>query len=321
LAYTITFDAAGGDEPRVLFVGDNTEPNGGASDLLLIDSLEAWGYKVTYFQDDDYRAIPPNHAEYNLMFFSESMSSQVSETFVNAGYPLPMLLMEPYAVLSSSNRLGIGDEAGPDEASRPDFTNTKTKVVNTDHPITEGIWDPNEEVTMMTEPIIQMYTKIKPEYDPVYLGEIEGHADLHSWVAIEPSGVLNHRVVLMTWFDGSAEAGTNDYWLMLQRSILWVLDDLGGPPVFTNAELDNGITIYPNPTQFDLSVEITLESEGQVQLSLKNLNGQLVTYKDVGFRPAGKNRIQMNLPGLKPGVYFLGVDGDGEIRYKRLVIK
>ncbi len=308
MTYTVNYSETS-DEQTILFIGDDTEATAGLPDDAIIAKIEALGYGITYMNDDDFTAFPPDFNRHNMIFFSESMSSQASATFVDAGYPLPALIMEPFAVVSTSGRMAIGEVVRPDGGDGT--PTTQLKVTNTSHFVTNGFWEPNEVVTMTTAPHLQQGVDILPELDPIELAEIEGYPGITPWVLIEPAGVLNERTAVFGMFDGSALDATEDYWLMLERTVLWVLDDFGVSEPFNSFDLTSGVSVYPNPTQDFINVEVNLEKEGQLAISVMNVNGQLVKAVETSFRTSGLNKINLDLNGLHKGMYFVKVEGAG----------
>ena len=267
-----------------------------------------WGYRVTYFPQDDYRDFPPEHTDYRLVVFSESMSSQRTSIFKDAGYPIPALVLEMAGVQESSNRLGIGDYTGVPQSGGADIGVTQMKVVNEQHPLTKGIYTSGTVLDMYTDAArLQGGATPFGTFNFTVLGEIEGFPDLKSWVAIDPSGVLEHKMVLFGFFDEVALTGTQDFWDIYENNVLWLLDSLGtDEPTLTGIdELDQfKFVAYPNPSSGNGNVSFTLNEESKVNVSVYNGMGQLVgVLADERF-VKGEHFIEFNGARYTNGMYL-----------------
>jgi hypothetical protein len=61
--------------------------------------------------------------------------------------------------------------------------------------------------------------------------------------------------------------------------------------------------IFPNPTAGLTTFRFNLESAGNTELVIVNVNGQIVVQKNLGVLPPGENKIQLNLSTLETGIY------------------
>jgi hypothetical protein len=62
-------------------------------------------------------------------------------------------------------------------------------------------------------------------------------------------------------------------------------------------------TIYPNPASAITTFSFLLESSESLVLNVLDMKGQRVFYHDLGRLPQGVNQIDLNLSGLKDGMY------------------
>jgi len=86
------------------------------------------------------------------------------------------------------------------------------------------------------------------------------------------------------------------------------------------ADLTNYIGVYPNPSEGQLFLEVSLPSTLDLNVEIVNTLGQLVfTKKESGIRTA---LLSYDLSALSQGVYFIRVTGNGDNRMvKKIVIK
>jgi len=124
--------------------------------------------------------------------------------------------------------------------------------------------------------------KIKPKSDVVVGDFITGDANIY--------------------FDFNAPIITN----MVSTEII---DDLSS----TSYELENDISIYPNPTQNILHIEVKNKQEIE-QINIYNLSGLELIY-------VKENKQQLNLESLSAGIYFLQIQTNLGTVNKRFIKK
>jgi hypothetical protein len=74
--------------------------------------------------------------------------------------------------------------------------------------------------------------------------------------------------------------------------------DIADNKVFTQV-----FTIYPNPASAITTFSFLLESSESLVLNVLDIKGQRVLFHDLGRLPQGVNQIDLNLSGLKDGMY------------------
>ena len=77
-------------------------------------------------------------------------------------------------------------------------------------------------------------------------------------------------------------------------------------------------SVYPNPTNGVMRIEVNLDQSEDVQFNLFNLNGQLIKTKDVGV--TNQYSEELNLSGFQPGVYILQIRTPYAIGAKRIIL-
>ncbi|MDP4223675.1 MAG: C25 family cysteine peptidase [Bacteroidota bacterium] len=75
-----------------------------------------------------------------------------------------------------------------------------------------------------------------------------------------------------------------------------------------NTEIEESVTIYPNPFDDQLSMTINSRSNIKVQVSLANLSGQRVFSREE-ILSEGENQITLNTQNLSPSMYILNIYG------------
>jgi len=84
----------------------------------------------------------------------------------------------------------------------------------------------------------------------------------------------------------------------------------------------NLLSCYPNPFNSNVNLHYMLTSPSEVDLSVYNIEGQLVEILDNGYKSPGKYMLNWDASSLPSGLYFvnLNANGDSEI-FKLLYVK
>jgi hypothetical protein len=105
-------------------------------------------------------------------------------------------------------------------------------------------------------------------------------------------------------------AGSGEYvWFLFQNitpAVRLVLSERA-VPIATN-ELDetvSDIVMYPNPASSNIQSTITLENSEHIAWEIRDLNGKLVKYKNVGRMTAGENLISVSVDEVQQGNYMM----------------
>ena len=81
------------------------------------------------------------------------------------------------------------------------------------------------------------------------------------------------------------------------------------------------MAVYPNPAAGDLiAVDFSLLQNTELRVFITDLAGRIVETLLPGEIPAGDQHMEIDLPKLQAGIYFLSVqDAQGGMLTKRLV--
>jgi len=82
----------------------------------------------------------------------------------------------------------------------------------------------------------------------------------------------------------------------------------------------NGLSIYPNPTESDLSVDFNVNTAQEVMLTIQDVSGKIAQQNSVNAS-SGSNLVIMNTQELSSGIYFIEVKTNGARQVKQFVIK
>lgn len=83
---------------------------------------------------------------------------------------------------------------------------------------------------------------------------------------------------------------------------------------------DNDISLYPNPANNSLNIEIDIKTENmKAQLNMIDINGQVLCKREISLE-VGKNIVSHDTNELTSGIYFVQVKFNESIITKKLVI-
>ncbi len=91
-------------------------------------------------------------------------------------------------------------------------------------------------------------------------------------------------------------------------------------PTFKSATKANGLNIFPNPTNGQAIVEYVLEKDENVEIALFDVNGRMVSNKNLGKRYAGSNQAAINCKQLRPGIYFVQIRTENQLMNGKVVV-
>lgn len=95
---------------------------------------------------------------------------------------------------------------------------------------------------------------------------------------------------------------------------LMVLSDKNKQNVLTDP-----LKVYPNPFSNELNVQVDLSVQGNVRMSLMDITGKTLTAKEQ-FMNQGINRTTIEgMNDLKPGIYFMSVEVNGQTFVQKLI--
>ena len=83
----------------------------------------------------------------------------------------------------------------------------------------------------------------------------------------------------------------------------------------------SSVTIYPNPFQNQLFLNLNVEGEGKMSAVIRNIQGQTITSMNQIGMLSGENSvvIEEGISRLPSGVYLLEITFDGNKYYYKLI--
>jgi len=78
--------------------------------------------------------------------------------------------------------------------------------------------------------------------------------------------------------------------------------------------------IYPNPTNGEASINITLKQETKVKLEVVNKYGQLIAKSEIAMQE-GTQKVDLSTNSIPRGIYFVSIMGDDGIKLIKKLVK
>jgi hypothetical protein len=77
---------------------------------------------------------------------------------------------------------------------------------------------------------------------------------------------------------------------------------------------------YPNPFDGSTRIEFVIPSSGQVRFFVNDVVGRQV-YESTSLYSGGRNTISFNKGNLSSGVYYYGIEYNGQRRLRKMILK
>jgi flagellar hook assembly protein FlgD len=81
------------------------------------------------------------------------------------------------------------------------------------------------------------------------------------------------------------------------------------------------ITAYPNPSSNNTSIVFGINEKGVVELSLLNMNGQVVKSIFKGDLDKGTHQVTLDCMNLPKGIYIARLQSNNGITSQKLVVR
>jgi hypothetical protein len=78
---------------------------------------------------------------------------------------------------------------------------------------------------------------------------------------------------------------------------------------------------YPNPATERVMLDILCKENVKATIRLFSLSGQIMNIQSDYLLNIGTNNVDIDLSGIEPGLYIIGVASGKDIQYEKLIIK
>ncbi len=99
---------------------------------------------------------------------------------------------------------------------------------------------------------------------------------------------------------------------------IWTDEPIVGVP---EANLTSMIQLYPNPAKEQVTVSCQIELPGNLKITLSNMLGQTMLKQVYLHQPAGSRTYQVNLSGIRSGIYMVSIESSGSVQTRKLIVR
>jgi hypothetical protein len=325
-------------QKNILFIGREATPDGYAMDRVCYDSIESWGYTVTYIANSDYGAATADvYTGQDGVFMSETVNSADMTNFgVRDNYPLPIVNTEGFTPRSNRWAWLTDDVAQFNQADDGAGTEDDLVIVIKDntHYITK-IYDVDEEVKWSdatgTDIAATRAVSIKEATVP-YAGKlaknkaIASDDDFWTMITVDPSASIPNKIFLWGMvgpgINGASlteHYGTQDFFTIIKRALEWALDLM--PAGIADNKLDNlRLIAFPNPASDRATIRFNAPGASNATVTLHNITGQQLEVLYNKKAVAGNNFVFLDAAKYSPGVYLIRLNMGEDTQYTKLII-
>jgi len=84
--------------------------------------------------------------------------------------------------------------------------------------------------------------------------------------------------------------------------------------------LFENVMIYPNPTQGNATLEVTLLNDSKINVSIFDISGKEIANVINGNLNAGENQLELNTTNLSNGIYYTRISGENTIKTIKFIV-
>ncbi|WP_167607164.1 DUF4957 domain-containing protein [Maribellus sediminis] len=298
----------------LLYAGAGTPEAMEPSDSLAVDYLTGAGYNVMYVDDNDLVA-GYDYSSYQALVIGESCSSSRVVPFgKDDNYPIPLVSMEGFGV--RDDKWGWISTRDYFQESRAAVQNMDMKILNNSHYITEEL-AMDQVVSLSTaDPSGNIYAwglaLATDVPGAIALGQNTNSEITAPMMWAVPRGTLlgasgqvnMNRIVIFAANAKGLDASTSDFFMLLDRSIQWVLGAGTTVGIKPEIEFASDVVFYPNPAREMATLRFSMDRMDDVNLSVYNLVGQKMRVETPSFLPEGQHEIQIRTGEMNDGMYI-----------------
>jgi len=325
-------------QKNILFIGGGETSDGYAMDQDCLDSLESWGYTVTYKSHTDYAASTADvYTGQDGVFMSETVSSGNMNNFgVRDNYPLPIVNTEGYTPrLDRWNWLTDNDTEFHQFAKEQGTDDDKVIIIEDNTHYITSIFDIGDEVTWCdaTGDDLKTVTAVSvKEVNVTYSSElaknkaIASEADFWTMIAIDENTDIENRMFLWgmiaTGINGVSKTehlGTQEFFTIIKRAFEWTLDIMPSS-VYDHKPDDLRLVTFPNPASDRATIRFHARGSANATIILHNITGQQLELLYHKNTVDGNNFVFLDATKYAPGIYLVRLKIGENTQYTKLVI-
>ncbi|MBN2213692.1 MAG: T9SS type A sorting domain-containing protein [Bacteroidales bacterium] len=316
----LLFSKAAFGQTFLLWVGDVTAD----CDIALMNYLSFEGWVITNVDASTFKSsyvTADKYADYDAVYISEIVGSGDAVAYATAGFPIPCVTTEGYAVRSDKWAFITNNDTEFHQSGSGERTDgVKTLIINNaEHYITSA-YEEYAEVAWTTAEINNLgVTGCK--LDQTMEGVIKlatfqdaVMADFPTLWAIPAGSVVTgssttipvNIVVFGAINPGMGTFATNDFNNIIHKSLEWAAGNVNAiknPIDLTK----NYLNILPNPAKGIVNVSFALDAPGKVRLNIYDITGKIIETLESGYLDAGPNTIKLDFTDKSGAQYIINI--------------
>lgn len=341
LCFLMMIFSLGFGQMNLLYVGGDA--TAAAGDAVVIDSLESWGWTVTYTGTSDYSTAANVYDGIDGAVFSESVGSTSVCRFgpnpdkngsdFQDNFPVPWILLESAVLQASESRWDLLSETGGtaihlNEAwSAEDLT---MKIVDNTHYITSDLgFEINDLVTWSTGTPAGVPYMHGLKYD--FTGLAEPHPDVPLNYTEGPVYVMlimedfnfEHKMFFFGLSASLLESMTADWYKILKRAAKYTFEAWPAAIEDKMARIAKNydLVAFPNPASVEATIRFYVSQPVDATVALIDMTGKQIATVYNQRTVAGNNIIFLNADDYAPGVYFVKLQIGNNTAYTKILLQ
>jgi hypothetical protein len=347
LCFLMMLFSLGFGQKTILYVGADAWPTTRTSDSDMVDSLKAWGFNVTYIDDDSYQLAENVYNGIDGVFFGESVGSASVTRFgpnpLKSGstfqdnFPLNFITLEIGALSSdaTASKWALftatgGIKVAATTSAPADFT---MKIVDNEHYITK-IFTLNQEVvwssTTSVSDAVGYVHGIKYEIDGLAVPTVtnfDGGApptQAYTMLVIEDFSLPWKGFVFgMTHAYIENQLGTSDFFRIMHRAASYIYDSY---PAAIEDKLarkvnDYDLIAFPNPATVQATIRFNAAQPENATITLIDMTGKQIATVYNQRTVTGNNIVFLNADDYVPGIYFVKLQIGNNTAYTKILFQ
>ncbi len=339
VAMLVTMSAFIYSQTSILFIGRDASPDGFQMDRDCLDSLESWGYSVTYIDNSTYSSAASDvYSGHDGVFMSETVNSGDMTNFgVRDNYPLPIINLEGYTprtnrwvwLTNDETEFHQGDDATGTEDDKVIIIKDNTHYIT-------NIFSVDEEVSWSNATGADL-AEVTPvslkEATITYSGKlaknkaIAAEDDFWTMITIDVSASMPNKHFLwgmvgagINGVSQTEQLGTQEFFTIIKRATEWALD-LMPSNVNDHRTDDLRLVAFPNPASDRATIRFNAPGSVFANVTLHNITGQQLEVLFNKNTTAGNNFVFLDATRYAAGIYLIRLKIGENTQFTKLVIR
>ncbi len=317
-------------QENILYVGITDDP----VDTELMEYLYAEGYSTTFVTEDDFKVAPYDtnitYEPYDAIFISEVVGSGSTVNFKNAGFPIPCVTTEGYAVRSDKWALITDNDNQFKQLSSADVTSDVCTMMmyDTENWISSNyeedyflVWS-TVDVSVNNQIGVTGFKLNEniPDAIPLAINLQDVMSEFPTmWAVPEGSTLISDGTVELPNIvfigaisTGLGEFATDEFYDLIVNSLKWVTGDYEVINGVNKVESHN-LNVWPNPTAGMVNISLTSAVSGNVRVNIYDISGRLMETFNSDNLSAGSNTINIDLSNHAAANYLYEIITEDDI--------